>query len=72
LCLTEHHLKYLQSEKVRIENYNLGAHYCRQLHEKDDVAIFVHNSLGFSNIHIAQHCKEQDIEICVLNFHVAL
>jgi exonuclease III len=66
LCLTEHHLKYLQIEKAHIENYNLGAHYCRKLHEKGGVAIFVHNSLRFSNIDIAQHCKEQDIEIHAL------
>jgi len=33
---------------------------------KGGVAIFVHDSLGFSNIDIAQHCKEQDIEIFAL------
>jgi len=66
MCLTEHHLKYLQLEKFHIANYNLGAHYCRQQCEKSGVAIFVHNSLGFTNIDIAQHCKEQDIEICAL------
>jgi hypothetical protein len=53
-------------EKVHIESYNLEAHYCRQLREKGGVAIFVHNSLGFLNTDIAQHCKEQDIEICAL------
>ena len=66
LCLTEHHLKCLRLEKVCIENYNLGAHYCRQLCEKGGAAIFIHNSLSFSNIDIAQHCKEQDIEMCTL------
>jgi len=66
MCLTEHHLKYLQLEKFHIENYNLGAHYCRQQREKGGVAIFVHNSLGFTNIDISQHCKDQDIEICTL------
>jgi hypothetical protein len=66
LCLTEHHLKDLQLEKIHIENYKLGSHYCRQIHEKDGVSIFVHNSLEFTNTDIAQHCKEQDIEICAL------
>jgi len=47
MCLTEHHLKYLQLEKFHIENYNLGAQYCRQQCEKGGIAIFVHNSLGF-------------------------
>ena len=53
-------------EKVHIENYKLGAHYCRQIHEKGGVAIFVHNSLDFSNTDIAQHFKEQKIEIWAL------
>jgi len=48
------------------KNIKLGAHYCRQLREKGGVAIFVPNSLGFSNTDIAQHCKEQDIEISAL------
>jgi hypothetical protein len=67
LCLAEHHhLKYSQLEKIHIEGYKLGAHFCRQIREKGGVAIFVHNSLGFSNIDIVKHCKEQDIEICAL------
>jgi len=66
LCLTEHHLKYSQLEKVHIEGYKLGAHFFRQIQEKGGVAIFVHNSLGFINIDIVTHCKAQDIEICAL------
>ena len=66
LCLTEYHLKYSKLQNVHIENYNLGANYCRQLREKGGVAIFSHNSLCFLNIDIFQHCEEQDIEIRAL------
>ena len=66
LCLTEYHLKYSQLNNVHIKNYNLGAYCCRQLCEKGGVAIFVHNSLCFSNINIVKHCEEQDTEICAL------
>ena len=52
--------------KFYIENYKLGAHYCRQQSEKGGVAIFVHNSLVSTNIDIVQHCKDQDIEICAV------
>jgi len=45
---------------------DLGAHYCRQQCEKGGVPLFVHNSLGFTIINIAEHCKNQDIEICAL------
>jgi hypothetical protein len=38
LCLTEHHMKQLELEYFLIENYNLGAKYCRTL-EKGGVSI---------------------------------
>jgi hypothetical protein len=34
LCLTEHHLKHLQLEKVHIEDYKLGTQFFRHKHEK--------------------------------------
>jgi hypothetical protein len=57
-------------EKVHIDNYKLGAHYCRQICQKGGGAVFVHISLGFSNIDIVQYYKEQDIEICALKLHM--
>jgi len=57
---------YSQLNNVYIENYNLGAYYCSELCEKGGVAIFVHNSLCFSNTDIVKHCEEQDIVICAL------
>ena len=66
LCLTEHHFKYSQLNMVRIENYNLGAYYCRWLCGKGDVAIYVHNGLCFLITDIIKHSEEQDVEICTL------
>jgi len=45
--------------KVHIQNYNLGAYYCRQLCEKGGVAIFVHNSLHFLNIVLINSVKKK-------------
>jgi len=64
--LTEHHLKYSQLNPFPIEHCNLGAYSCSQLREKGGVAIFVHNSLYFSNNDMVKHCEGQDIEICAL------
>ena len=66
VCLTEHHLNHVQLEKLHIWKYKLSAHYCRQQRGKGGVAIFVHNSLVFSNIDTEQHCIDQDIEICAV------
>jgi hypothetical protein len=66
LRLRAHYLMYSQVNNVHIENYNLGVYYGRQIHEKGGLAIYVHNSLCFSNTDIVKHCKEKDREICVL------
>ena len=66
LCLTEHHRKYEQIEKVHTKNCNFGAHYCRHIRQKGWSRYFVHYRLPFWNIDIAQHCKEQYVEIRAL------
>jgi len=58
--------KVFTNEEVHIQNYNLGAYYCRHICEKSGVAIFVHNSLHFLHTDIYKHCEEKDIKICVL------
>jgi hypothetical protein len=40
-------MKQLELEQLHIENYNLGARYCRRRLEKGGVSIFVHENLKF-------------------------
>jgi exonuclease III len=61
LCLTEHHMKQLELEHFHIENYNLGARYCRKTLEKGGVSIFVHKNLKFTKINLEDYCKDQDL-----------
>jgi len=61
-----HLLMYSRVINFHIESYNLGVYYCRQLHEKGGLAIYVHKSLCFSNTDIIKHCEENVIEICAL------
>jgi hypothetical protein len=56
---------------VYIENYNIGAPFCRAIHEKGGVIIYVGNSLKFSNTDLSKHCKEKDIEICTVNLNLS-
>ena len=72
LCLTEHHLNHVQLENLHNGNYKLlvSAHYCRQQHEKGGVAIFVHNSLVFSNINIEQTVQIKIQKYAQLNSHL--
>jgi exonuclease III len=66
LCLTEHHLKHFQIKNIQIENYKLGASFCRDQYEKGGVAIYIRKNLQCSNIDVSKYSKDKDIEICAI------
>jgi exonuclease III len=55
---------------INIEGYTAGAQYCRVLHEKGGVIIYVHNNLKFTNIDLSRYCKEKDFEVCAIKLTV--
>jgi len=66
LCLSEHHLSTEVIQGIIVDNYNLGAYYCRKLTKYGGVCIFLHKSYQFINVDLNSHCREQDIEIYAL------
>jgi hypothetical protein len=38
-----------------MDNYDLGAKYCRTVHEHGGVCIFIHNSIKFNNILLVKY-----------------
>ena len=72
LCLSEHHLKRTELEQININDYRLGASYCRQAIKKGGVCIFVHKTLSYTNINLNTHCKDQVIEACALKLEATL
>ena len=66
LCLSEHHLSSEVIQAIIVDNYNLGAFYCRQLTKCGGVCICLHKSYQCINVDLNSHCKEQDIEICAI------
>jgi hypothetical protein len=52
--------------QINLENYTLGASYCRQNMAKRGESIFVKKNLKFYQLHILHQCNEQDIECCVV------
>ena len=72
LCITEHHLQKSELEQISINNYRLGAAYCRQAVKRGGVCIFVHETLRSTNIDLVAYCKEQVIEACALKIETTL
>jgi hypothetical protein len=71
ICITEHHLKDYEIDKLPIEHYILGSKYCRQNHKNGGVCIYVHEDLEFFRIPLEKYCVEKDIEICALKLTIA-
>jgi len=66
LCLSEHHLSTEIIQSITVDNYNLGAYYCRKFTKCGGVCTFLHKSYQFINVDLNSHCKEQDIVICAI------
>ena len=51
---------------MHIENYTLGASYCRHSLTHGGVAIFVHNSLSYTTINLNKIGNDYDFEACAI------
>ena len=70
LCLTEHHLNTMELTHVTLENYTIGAQFCRSHFEKGGVVMYIHNTLKSTNIDLSTYCKEKDIEIYAVKLNL--
>jgi len=66
LCLTEHHLREPELQLIHLEDYSLGANYCRKIFLKGGVSIFVHRNLKYNTIKMDKHNIDKDIEACAI------
>jgi exonuclease III len=66
LCISEHHLNSMQIQLISMEDYRLGAEFCRQFFHKGGVCMFIQKQFSFSVINIEIFCKEKELEACAL------
>ena len=66
ICLTEHHMHLFEYRHISMAGYTTGAQFCRTLHDKGGVIIYVQNNLKFTNIDLNDYCKEKDFETCAI------
>jgi len=67
LCFSEHRLKKFELKQINVDGYRLSAAYCRQVVKRGGVCIFVLKNMKYTNVDLGKYCKDQDIEVCVLN-----
>jgi exonuclease III len=64
ICMTEHHLNYIELSSTAIENYKLGASYCRRSASKGGTCIFLLNHINYVTLNTETNCSDFDIELC--------
>jgi exonuclease III len=62
ICLTEYHLIDLEMDSILIDNYVLGAKYCRKIHKNGGLCIFIHGLIKFRSASTVKNCVQMDIE----------
>jgi hypothetical protein len=70
VCITEHHLSNQEICNISINQYLLGAYYCRSSRKFGGVSIFVHESLTSRNIDVNRYCHNYDLEACALKIKI--
>jgi hypothetical protein len=70
VCITEHQLCNQEIGNISINQYLLGAYYCRSSRKFGGVNIFVHESLTYLNIDVNRYCHVYDLEACALKIKI--
>jgi len=70
ICLTEHHFSNQEIGNISINQYLLGAFYCKTSCKFGGVNVFVHESLTYSNIDVNRYCHDYDLEACALKIKI--
>lgn len=71
LCFTEHQMRELINI-LKLDGYNLAAHYSRKIMEKGGVIMYVRNNLVYNSLDLNKYCIEQHFEVCgvIINANV--
>jgi exonuclease III len=69
ICISEHHLKNDEIETLTLNQYILGAKFCRQSYKGGGVYIDIQDSLTFCNINLHKYSKEKYFEICAVKIN---
>jgi regulator of RNase E activity RraB len=70
LCITEHHLKEHELERISIDHYNLGANFVEKKLKRWWSEYLCSRIIKFVNINIQEIGKEQYIEVCAIKIQL--
>jgi len=59
-------MKHDELQQTLLNEYNLGAYFCRTSYTKGGVCTYVHKSLNLENLDLEQYCIEKDFKVCAV------
>ena len=62
ICLTEHHLRTEEINNTTLDQYILGASFCRKKYKCGGVCIYISKSLQLSTINLEKYCKKKTLK----------
>ena len=63
-------MNIMEIKFLNLENYNIGAQFCRIANSKGGAITYIHNSLKFITTELINIVKKKDIEICGVKLNV--
>jgi exonuclease III len=69
ICLSEHHLRTAEIDKLNSYQYTIGTSFCRQLYSYGGICIMVHKNIQFIPINLNIYNTEKDLKISALKLH---
>jgi hypothetical protein len=71
MCISEHHLNYIQIQLITLDEYKRCAEYCRQSFQKGGVCMYILKKLSFTSVNLTKYCKDKDLEACAIKLKLS-
>jgi hypothetical protein len=62
-------MNWEELQQTFIDDYNMGAYFCRTSYSNGGVCTYVHKCLNLENIDLETYCIEKDFEVCALKLN---
>lgn len=69
ICLSEHHIRKVESLDLTLPDYKLANIYCREINLKGGVCILARNDMIYQSIDLTKQCKEKTFEISAVKLN---
>ncbi len=71
LCFSEHRLRNGEINNIHLNQYTLGAHFCRSKFTHGGVAVYVLDVILYHVFDLTLYTRDKDVEACAIKMHIS-